>query len=320
MDTHYTQNRRNKFFIIALMLLTGFLFLIPYTTATNFYTDYFDATGYYTDGGNTGSCEGIYFNVNEDTYLINITQFNGVIQTAITLYADNVLYKTISTNNEDFYSVDYAFLEIGVTYKLCHESTPNNRVVKSYNSNTNHTIMYLIGRVDGGNLLTDNNIHNFYEFGFTDTLCIENWISENNSCINGLELISYIDLNSCGSYDNLPALNGSSKVCPLIVNITGLDYDNKFDFSNNFLIHIFFWIIIYIILYFAFYSTGYFKFLYSIGAIVLYGYIKYLEYTLFSDLTGIIGYAEYWLNGALYIIFLCLLFLGIWALFNPKNR
>ena len=325
--THYIIKPIKNLILGLFIILIGFSSLVY---ATNFYEVGFEFTTDSNQNGNT-QLNGIVINVTQDLEVINITKMDNTA-TSSRVWIYNMSMDLVSYAEYEGISLTAYFTD---TYLFENETYVIyfNSVSASKNSALDTSVSFpheydnvniLAGVFNNGGepYLLDNLIYDFRGMIVSDipTPCNENWVLDNTTkCILGNKLILYNDLNSCGTYESLPVLNGSSEVCPQLIQITNIP-DPKFDFSDSFLVHIFFWFFLFIILYLAFYSTGYFKFLYAIGGILLFGYTKYLSYTLFIDNTSVLGYAEYWIMGSFYIMILLLLYMGIWSLFNPKNR
>ncbi|PLW79457.1 hypothetical protein C0585_07445 [Candidatus Woesearchaeota archaeon] len=63
-----------------------------------------------------------------------------------------------------------------------------------------------------GKVNTDDTVYlNLY---IEDPVCVENWVKNTNPCLtNNLRLISYTDINNCGTTDNLPSDAGTYENC-----------------------------------------------------------------------------------------------------------
>ena len=71
-------------------------------------------------------------------------------------------------------------------------------------------------------VLYNETLFDFTESHFsTDTLsnnitCSENWFGSQSACVNNSQILTYEDLNMCGTYNDLPLDNGTISSCDLI--------------------------------------------------------------------------------------------------------
>ena len=263
-----------------------------------FYVDGVQNTGYANQGGNTIPYDDTGYYA---TFVNDIILGNGIDG-----YLDEYAifdYALTTDNVTDLYNASYGN---AINIATCSESwIENDTSCNGYNA----TIIFMdSNRCNTSiNLPVDNaTLYN--------CSCAGNWSLITRPCIDNSRFIYYE--NNIGCHDDLPIDNNTYLYCE-VTGSSNVNINNfKFDLSSNLYVILLFIVFVLISLSFAVYSTGIYKFAYAITGVILYGLVKYLNYTIFLDHTSMIYYASYWINSCLYTSVVLLVLTGIYYLWK----
>ena len=96
--------------------------------------------------------------------------------------------------------------------RFLKEIKPAQIVTYDYGKMHNDTAGYIVGGWTGADWDEVGNTVLKLEWA-SPIVCTEDWLADSNPCVNGTQLISYTDQNACGTYDYLPANNGTYVAC-----------------------------------------------------------------------------------------------------------
>lgn len=141
------------------------------------------------------------------TSFVNNSQFTLVLSPTLTLDInftnDNLQNYTINILNQSDSILENIFGNVaGLNLTFAENKT--SRSVATYDGPGNYSIDVTVA---------DLALTRTKGYVFEVLACPEDWQQDNNECIDGSRLITYTDLNACGTTNDLPPDNGTSTAC-----------------------------------------------------------------------------------------------------------
>lgn len=216
------------------------------------------------DNGTTETCSyaNLYFNYATLTgnNLSVSLQLNLTSPRDLSGYATNLLNLLLDNSSGQY---NYSSIDVNTTNNYTFNLVYYNLVAENYT---------LTGEFDFGIGQSEYITTDVYYFNITPYVCSENWNGQYTTCTNATQKLLYTDLNLCGTFNNVPANNGSNIVCS--ASTIDLNFNKGYAYNDiNLFIILIFMIVIIIILIFS--KAILIEFVAIIFEIIVYNAISY---------------------------------------------